>query len=58
MLNQKLMKNLENKVIKDFGNEWKYFDHKKRDDKIQKESFNQYFSNFPFKLLKKKFSRI
>lgn len=47
------MKNLENKVIKDFGHEWKYFDHKKRDHKIQKESFNQYFSNFPFKLLKK-----
>lgn len=49
------MKNLENRVIKDFGNEWKYFDHQKRNNKIQQINFNQYFLNFPFKLLKKNF---
>jgi SAM-dependent methyltransferase len=48
------MKDLEKNVIKDFGEEWKFFSHKFPDEKIQKNNFNQYFCNFPFKILNKK----
>ena len=48
------MKNLETNVIKDFGREWKTFNHNHVNKKIQKENFNQYFYQFPFSKLKKK----
>ena len=48
------MKDLEKNVIKDFGEEWKFFSHKYPNKKIQKNNFNQYFCNFPFKILNNK----
>ena len=47
------MKDLEKKVINDFGKEWMLFNHMYPNEIIQKNNFNQYFYNFPFKLLNK-----
>ena len=33
------MKNLERNVINDFGEEWKFFNHKYPNEKIQKNTF-------------------
>ena len=42
------MKNKDQKVINDFGNEWKTYNQRDIDSKEIKELFNHYFSIFPF----------
>lgn len=48
------IKNLDNEVIKDFGNEWNEFDQSIIDLKELKKLFNQYFCIFPKKQLNKR----
>ena len=45
---------LNNKVIKDFGSEWKNFDQSKLTENELINNFNQYFSVFPLHELDKK----
>ena len=47
------MINKDEKVIKEFGDEWTKFDHSNLDKAKLKESFNQYFSIFPWEKLRK-----
>mgnify|MGYP001489166271 CR=1 FL=1 len=42
-------KNIDEKVVRDFGKEWKAFNHQEIDDSRLQSSFNSYFSIFPFK---------
>ena len=46
-------KNIDNKVIKDFGNEWSNFDQSTIDKKELIKAFNQYFEIFPKNILNK-----
>ena len=41
-------KNIDNKVVSDFGKEWKAFNHKEIDSLNLQSSFDSYFSIFPF----------
>ena len=43
----------DDKVIKDFGNEWKEYDYQSFNNKKLYENFEQYFSIFPWKSLPK-----
>ncbi len=45
-------KNLEEKVVKDFGNEWSSFDQSSLKIEELKEIFNQYFHIFPLEEIK------
>ncbi len=45
------MKNQDDKVIDEFGDEWKKFNHLELDQEKLKESFDQYFSIFPWHLI-------
>ena len=45
------MNNQDKKVIEDFGDEWTKFDYSNIDNTKLKESFDQYFSIFPWKML-------
>lgn len=45
--------NLDQKVIKDFGNEWGNYDQSTIDDKDLTRAFNQYFNIFPKNFLSK-----
>ena len=47
------MNNQDKKVIEEFGDEWTKFDHKGVNKEKLKESFEQYFSIFPWDLLSK-----
>ena len=51
---KKLDKNLEKKVIQDFGNEWNNFDQSAIKNLELKKAFNQYFKIFPKSYLNKK----
>ena len=51
---KKLDKNLEKKVIQDFGNEWNNFDQSAIRNIDLKKAFNQYFKIFPKSYLNKK----
>ena len=46
-------KNIDNKVIKDFGNEWSNYDQSTIDKKELIKAFNQYFEIFPKNTLNK-----
>ena len=46
-------KNIDNKVIKDFGNEWSNYDQSTIDKKELIKAFNQYFEIFPKNILNK-----
>ena len=48
------MKNIDKKVVKDFGDEWGEFTHTELNDTAIKESFNSYFEIFPKEYLNKK----
>jgi len=47
------MNNRDERVIKDFGEEWTKFDYSSIDTEKLKETFDQYFSIFPWHLLPK-----
>ena len=46
------MKNIENKVVDDFGNEWDKFNHITLNEEEIRSSYDQYFKIFPFDELK------
>lgn len=48
------MKNIDNKVVRDFGKEWKYYDYSSFNKKKLKDTFDKYFSIFPWDLISKK----
>lgn len=48
------MKRKDLGVIKDFGNEWSYYDQSDIDNKELQNLFNNYFSIFPWKLISNK----
>jgi ubiquinone/menaquinone biosynthesis C-methylase UbiE len=51
------MNNIDNKVVEEFGKEWKHFDQSVATEKISQDltnEFNQYFSEFPWELVSKK----
>jgi len=52
-MSQKLNDSIDEKVIKDFGNEWGNFDQSAINDKDLIKAFNQYFHIFPKKFLNK-----
>ena len=41
-------KNIDNKVVSDFGKEWKAFNHKDIDQSLLDSAFDSYFHIFPF----------
>jgi len=41
-------KNIDNKVVRDFGKEWQAFNHKDIDQSILDSAFDSYFHIFPF----------
>ena len=47
------MKNRDEKVIEDFGDEWTKFNYENLEHSKLKESFTQYFDIFPWDLLPK-----
>jgi SAM-dependent methyltransferase len=47
-------KNIDEKVVNDFGREWKRFNHLEIDTSSLQSSFESYFSIFPFEALPKK----
>ena len=47
------MSNKDEKVIKEFGDEWTKFDYSSIDTKKLNENFDQYFSIFPWHTLPK-----
>ena len=47
MKNLKQTTNIDNKVVEDFGREWKRFNHKEIDDSVLDSSFKDYFDIFP-----------
>ena len=47
------MKNLDKRVIKDFGNEWEQYNQSLLGDKELNTLFQSYFQIFPFHLLDK-----
>jgi len=49
--NEKLSSNIDEKVVEDFGREWKYFNHSNIDKSILDSSFEDYFNIFPLKNL-------
>ena len=42
-------KNIDEKVVNDFGKEWKAFNHHEMNSESLQSSFDSYFSIFPFK---------
>ncbi len=42
------MSNIDKNVVRDFGDEWEFFDHSKISRVKLEDSFNQYFREFPF----------
>ena len=44
-------KNIDEKVVADFGREWKHFNHKHLDDSVLDQSFRDYFDIFPIEKL-------
>ena len=52
-MSQKLTNNIDEKVIKDFGDEWSNFDQSAIKDKDLLNAFNQYFKIFPKNFLTK-----
>jgi len=46
------MKNIDKKVVKDFGSEWNEFNHTKINEEDLKSSFESYFKDFPLQDLK------
>ena len=49
--NDKLSSNVDEKVVEDFGREWKHFNHSNIDTSILDSSFDDYFNIFPLKNL-------
>jgi len=49
--NDKLSSNIDEKVVEDFGREWKHFNHSNIDTSILDSSFDDYFNIFPLKNL-------
>ena len=47
------MSKLEQKVISDFGNEWKFYDQHLLPENELKMLFDKYFSIFPFNKINK-----
>ena len=47
-------KNIDKKVVRDFGKEWKAFNHKHIANSLLDSAFDSYFHIFPFKNLKDK----
>ena len=45
------MKNRDDNLIDDFGEEWNKFDQLKIDQSINEEIFNKYFKIFPWSLI-------
>jgi 2-polyprenyl-3-methyl-5-hydroxy-6-metoxy-1,4-benzoquinol methylase len=43
-----MFNNIDEKVVEDFGKEWKTFNYQEIDDKGLEQAFNQYFYIFPF----------
>ena len=52
-MSQKFTNNIDEKVIKDFGDEWSNFDQSVIKDKDLINVFNQYFGIFPKNFLNK-----
>ena len=48
-----MKKNIDNQVIKDFGNEWKHYNQSNNIDLELEKLFNNYFKIFPFKKINK-----
>ena len=46
-------KNIDEKVVNDFGREWNKFNHLEIDKNSLQASFESYFSIFPFDILPK-----
>ena len=44
--------NIDNKVVDDFGKEWKAFNHQGLENNALKSAFDSYFHFFPFANLK------
>ena len=44
-------KNLEDEVIKNFGEEWELYNQNKISFEEKKKIFHDYFANFPFQYL-------
>ena len=44
-------KNIDEKVVADFGREWKHFNHKHLDSSVLDQSFKDYFDIFPIEKL-------
>jgi len=44
--------NIDEKVVSDFGKEWKVFNHQQIDESMLDSAFNSYFHKFPFDDLK------
>ena len=42
-----MKKNIDEKVVKDFGDEWTKFDQTRYPEKESLEEFNRYFNIFP-----------
>jgi len=51
MKNLKQTNNIDNKVVEDFGREWKRFNHKEIDESVLNSSFKDYFDIFPLEKL-------
>lgn len=51
MKNLNRITNIDNKVVEDFGREWKRFNHKGIDDSVLDSSFKDYFDIFPLQQL-------
>jgi ubiquinone/menaquinone biosynthesis C-methylase UbiE len=47
------MRNVDEKVVKDFGNEWDTYHHRDVSDQEIEKTFDEYFHLFPFKSLPK-----
>lgn len=50
--NKKISSNIDEKVVEDFGREWKHFNHSNIDTSILDSSFEDYFNIFPLNDLK------
>ena len=48
-----MKKNIDNQVIKDFGNEWKHYNQSNNIELELEKLFNNYFKLFPFEKINK-----
>lgn len=48
------MRNVDDKIVRDFGDEWEDYDYSSFNKKKLKDTFDKYFSIFPWNLINKK----